>query len=68
MPTGLTGAWSSVKPGQLSLHFFVQLVTAIIWIPQKYSLDFYYALASRCRIGLVISTVYWTWRLNGELN
>ena len=58
MPTGLTGARSSVKPVQLSLHSFVQLVAAIIFI-MLWRLDGGLDLAFGWWIGHGVSTVNW---------
>jgi hypothetical protein len=57
MPTGLTSAGSSVK---LSLHPLFQLIAAIIWTPQIYSI-------SGFSLWFAVSMVDWT-HLYGELD
>ena len=59
MLTGLTGAGTSVKPGQLSLHLFVQLVAATWRLDGGLDmrLDGGFVIVSRWWIGHGVSTV-----------
>jgi len=61
MLTGLTGAGTSVKPGQLSLHLFVQLIAATWHLDGGLDmrLDGGFVIASRWWIEHGVSMVNW---------